>query len=143
MTLDRLTKRINRVAPIARIKDGDDEAQARFVTKAVAGKRCRLHAHQRIPLESSFQRSFNALCTTMREIGTLQQQSASEEKRDDTGVFRKSLRKKEKKHSSNGQIASETFTTWLLRRFSQDRDDGRVTRRRSTEAAEGATNAYR
>lgn len=34
--LDRLNKRINRLGPMDREKDRDDEAKVRFLTKAVA-----------------------------------------------------------------------------------------------------------
>lgn len=112
-TLERPTKRVNELAPMARVKDKDNEAKVRLLTKAVSGTRWGLHAQQRVPVEPSFQSLTNALYESMRELGTYQQKESGG-RAEHTGAFHKSLGKNEKKNDDDKKKAIETFMAKLL-----------------------------
>lgn len=55
VALDKLTKRINELAPITRARNRDNERKVKFLRKAVSETKWGLHAQQRIQIKPSFQ----------------------------------------------------------------------------------------
>lgn len=114
--LDKLAKRINKLAPMARIKDCDDEENMKFLIKAVSGTKWRLHAKQKIPTGPSFQRLTRALYTSVRKLDTFQQQTTSSPKTmvdAAAGAFRKSSRKRERKDKEDAKSSDEFILSKL------------------------------
>lgn len=76
--LHQHTKRINQFAPMARPRDHDDEANVRFLTKAVEGTEWTLNSQRRLPTEPSFQILRNEHYSSMRELDAFRDGSAKE-----------------------------------------------------------------
>lgn len=105
MALEKLAQPIDQLASLARIKDRDDEAKVRFLTRAVIGTQWGLSSLQRTPNETSCQRFINALYTSMRELETYKVEKQHPEKKIIDG-FRKSLRKSKTASSSSDKHES-------------------------------------
>lgn len=88
--LDKLTKRMNQLALAARMKDGDDEAKVRFLTRAVASTKRGSNAQQRAPIKPTFQRLMNALYTSIIEADTYRADKNGT-KEEPSEIFRKSF----------------------------------------------------
>lgn len=118
MELDILTRRINQLAPMARINDREDEAKVRFLTKAVIRTPWGLAALQRTHNDPPYQRFINDPYTSIRELGTYKEETQQTSK--DTNIcFCKSLwREKEKGNSLEDKPATnDVFLTEFFEAF--------------------------
>lgn len=106
--LDKLTKRINQLPLLTITKARDNEAEVRFITKAVEGTEWNLNDLQSRSAKPSFQRLTKALYASMKELGTY----CSKKNIFDTGLlgnFRKYLWQGDKRSRQQPADVSDTF----------------------------------
>lgn len=113
---------MNQLAPMGRIKDRDDEATVRPVTKAVAETEWPLNAQPYEPAEPSLNILANELYTSLCRLGTNHVQ-AKTKSNETSGVFRKSLwkEKTEKEKSLNYHVKDIFVTEFIDALFANQR----------------------
>lgn len=75
--LDKITRRLNQLVPMAKQNNRDDETKVRYLTKDVVGTPWGLAALQQTPIKKSYQIFINALYTSMRASGTFKSEPTS------------------------------------------------------------------
>lgn len=127
--LESLVARIDRLAPMAKKKDRDEDAKIGFLKEAVVGTQWGLRAASMLPHNHTFQELINALNTAQRDI---HRHTAADQHRSSgkAGSFRKSLWKAKGRNGDDDELRDTLFAGQA--RYGRDPTQSRNTTRRDT-----------